>query len=114
MAASMKTDSSMNDSSADKVTLYTSKWCFHSRSVQSFLKRSEVAVNEIDIDGNDEARSRLIELNNGYASVPTLIFPDGSKLTEPTLYQIREKLGMEQPPGLANRIRNLLSGDKKD
>ncbi|HET6447174.1 MAG TPA: glutaredoxin family protein [candidate division Zixibacteria bacterium] len=104
----------MNDSSTDKITLYTSKWCSHSRSVQSFLERNEVAVNEINIDGNEEARSRLIELNNGYASVPTLIFPDGAKLTEPTLYQVREKLGMEQPPGLANRIRNLLSGDKNN
>jgi len=99
---------------AEKITLYTSRWCGHSRSVEGFLKRNKFDVNNINIDGDDEARQRLIELNSGYASVPTLLFPDGSKLTEPTLFQIREKLGMDQPPGLADRVRSLLGRNKDE
>ena len=97
---------------AEKITLYTSRWCGHSRSVEGFLKRNDIDVDIINIDGDDEARQHLIELNGGYASVPTLLFPDGSKLTEPTLYQIREQLGLEHPPGLTDRVRALLSRSK--
>lgn len=103
----------MNET-ADKITLYTSRWCGHSRSVEGFLKRNEVGVNKVNIDDDDEARRRLIEMNSGYASVPTLLFPDGTKLTEPTLFEIREKLGMEQPPGITERVRSLLSRSKDE
>jgi mycoredoxin len=103
----------MNET-AGKITIFTTRWCGHSRSVEGFLKRNEIDVNKINIDDDDEARQRLIELNSGYASVPTLLFPDGTKLTEPTLFEIREKLGMEQPPGLTERVRSLLSRNKDE
>ena len=100
------------DKTTDRaITLYTSKWCGHARSVEGFLKRNLIDAVVISIDHDDEARRRLIEMNNGYASVPTLVFPDGTKLTEPTLYELREKLGMEQPDGLAERIRGILARD---
>jgi mycoredoxin len=102
----------MNDSSPEKIILFSSGWCAHSRSVENFLNRNEIDVHKINIDGDDEARRRLIELNNGYASVPTLLFPDGTKLTEPSFFEIRQKLGLEQPPGLADRVRTLLNRGK--
>jgi mycoredoxin len=77
-------------------------------SVEGFLEKNDVTVNMINIDGNQEAREQLIEINSGYASVPTLIFPDGSKLTEPSFGQLREKLELEPPPGVVDRIRSLI------
>ena len=102
----------MDESSPKTITLYSSGWCAHSRSVESFLKRNEIDVRKINIDGDDEARRHLIELNDGFASVSTLLFPDGTKLTEPSFFEIRRKLGMEQPPGLADRVRRLLDRSK--
>jgi mycoredoxin len=87
------------------ITLYTSNWCAHAMSVEGFLQKYNVPVNMINIDGNREARERLIEINGGYASVPTLIFPDGSKLTEPSFGQLREKLAIKPPSGIVDRIR---------
>lgn len=104
----------MTNSTPEKITLYTSSCCAHAISVQSFLSRNDVPIDLINIDGDGDARQRLITINDGYASVPTLIFPDGTKLTEPTLFEIREKLGMKQPPGLADRIRNILSRKDED
>jgi mycoredoxin len=98
----------MSDFSTDDITLYVSNWCSHSRSVESFLQRNDIPVHKIKIDGDNEARTELIEINNGYASVPTLVFPDGSKLTEPSLNQLRHKLGLEADPGLMERIRGVL------
>lgn len=93
------------------ITLYTSNWCAHSMSVEGFLEKNEITVNMINIDGDQEARQRLIEINGGYASVPTLIFPDGSKLTEPSFGQLRQKLNLEPPPGMVDRIRSLIGRD---
>lgn len=91
-----------------KITLYTSNWCAHAMSVEGFLKKNDIAVNMINIDGNPEAREQLIEINGGYASVPTLIFPDGTRLTEPSFGQLRQKLELEPPPGMVERIRTLV------
>ena len=78
-------------------------------SVESFLKRENIEVDRINIDGDEERRQELIELNKGYASVPTLIFPDGSKLVEPSLGELRHKLVLEASPGLMQRVRSALA-----
>ena len=98
----------MDETSTAKIKLYTSGWCAHSRSVERFLKRNEIDVDKINIDGDGEARQQLIELNNGYASVPTLLFEDGTTLTEPSFSEIRQKLGMEHSTGLVDKVRKLL------
>lgn len=97
------------DEKNEEIILYTSSYCGHSRSVERFLAQHEIPVQAINIDGNQEARARLTEINEGYASVPTLIFPDGSKLTEPPLSRLRQKLGIESE-SLSDRVRNLFSG----
>ena len=101
----------MSESSNQTITVYVSSWCAHSRSVERFLDQNGIPVHKIKIDGDDDARGELIALNNGYASVPTLVFPDGSKLTEPSLNQLRQKLGLEAAPSLTGRIRGIL-GDR--
>ncbi|MGD2076932.1 MAG: glutaredoxin domain-containing protein [Chloroflexota bacterium] len=104
----------MSDPSTDKITLYVSKWCAHSRSVERFLEKNEIVVDKITIDGDEEARARLIELNNGYASVPTLLLADGSVLTEPSLNELRRKLGLGKTPRLMGRIRGILNDKDSD
>ena len=99
----------MDDPAIDNITLYTSRWCPHSITVETFLKRKGIAFERISIDHDKESRDRLIRLNNGYASVPTLVFADGTKLTEPSLGQLRRKLSLPQGPGLARRIRQILT-----
>ena len=99
----------MTESEEITIKLYSSNWCGHSISVERFLARNDVEVERISIDGNKEARRHLIEINNGYASVPTLVFPDGSKLTEPSFREIREKLSLESGPPITARVRELLS-----
>jgi mycoredoxin len=82
----------------EPITLYTSQFCGQSQRVERFLKDQKVAVNIINIDGNLDAREAVKDINNGYASVPTLIFPDGSTLTEPSLSELKNKLSANQAP----------------
>lgn len=88
------------------ITLYTSRFCGHSLAVERFLKRHDIPVNQIDVDSDAAARERVKTINNGFASVPTLIFPDGSTLTEPSFRQLRAKLGMSQP-SLAQKLSQI-------
>ena len=55
------------------------------------LRRSKARYAYIDIRRDAQARDRVREINNGYESVPTLVFPDGSTLTEPPAGQLRRK-----------------------
>ena len=98
----------MDQPSKKVITLYTSKWCAQSLGVERFLNQNEIDAHKIDIDGDREARARLIEINEGFASVPTLVFSDGSKLTEPSIAQLRIKLGLESSPSLIDRVRGLI------
>ena len=93
------------------ITLYTSNWCAHAMSVEGFLEKHDISVNTVNIDKNREARDMLIEINGGYASVPTLVFPDGSKLTEPSFGQLRAKLAIEPPPTIVDQIRGWIGRD---
>jgi mycoredoxin len=77
------------------ITLYTSSFCGHARMIENFLVEENIAADVINITEQPEARQALIEINQGYASVPTLVFPDGSKLTEPSIQDLRLKLGLE-------------------
>lgn len=97
----------MTEQAKENIILYKSGWCAHSLSIERFLDSNNIAVQKINIDGDQEARQKLIEINDGYASVPTLIFPDGSKLTEPTLSELRSKLNVTNSSGLIGRIRGV-------
>jgi mycoredoxin len=60
--------------------------------VRNTLERANVKYEYIDIYLNPDARQRVLEINNGNASVPTLTFPDGSSLTEPNESILKTKL----------------------
>jgi mycoredoxin len=92
----------------EKIILYSSSYCSHSWAVERFVEQNEIPIHIINIDGNPEARETVMEINNGYASVPTLVFPDGSTLTEPSFSALRAKLGIEDT-GLINKIRSAIS-----
>jgi mycoredoxin len=93
-----------------EIIMYTSNFCGHSWAVEKFMKEQGVPVQLINIDQDPQARQRLMEINRGYASVPTLLFPDGTQLTEPSFRQLREKLAISKP-GLVDKVRKALGRD---
>ena len=76
------------------LTIYSTTHCSDCRRTYQFLDKYGVPYEVIDIE-QDAAAMKLVEqLNRGYQSVPTIIFPDGSTLTEPSYAQLAEKLGI--------------------
>jgi mycoredoxin len=49
----------------------------------------------VDIDKDEKAAKYVESLNHGNRSVPTIVWPDGSSLTEPSSEELAEKLGIE-------------------
>ncbi|KPL82788.1 glutaredoxin [Thermanaerothrix daxensis] len=65
------------------ITLYGTTWCYGSRQARDLLDQNGIPYRWIDIDQDREARSVVETINEGFRSVPTLVFPDGSVLVEP-------------------------------
>ncbi len=78
-----------------RMILYGTKKCPAVRPVRDMLDRAGVLYEYVDAGENPAAKIRLQEINDGYESVPTLVFPDDSTLTEPSLVQLRARLEAE-------------------
>lgn len=78
----------------DSIVLYGTTWCGGSRRCRLLLDRQGIPYKWIDIDQDEKAGKYLESLNGGHRSVPTLVWPDGSKLTEPTEAELAIKLGV--------------------
>jgi mycoredoxin len=77
-----------------KIILYATAWCYMSRNTRAFLDRNKILYDYVDIDKDKAGEEFVIKTNNGYRSVPTLLFPDGSTLTEPSQSELVDKLGL--------------------
>ena len=75
-----------------KIILYGHPTCPGVFPVQGMLKQAEVEYEYVNIYEDPFAREQVRDINNGYESVPTLVFPDGSTLTEPDARELRRKL----------------------
>ena len=76
----------------DKIMVYGHAACPGVRPVKGLLRRTGVEFAYIDIHQDRAAAAQVRALNNGSESVPTLVFPDGSTLTEPTVGELKAKL----------------------
>ena len=82
----------MDTDKAKPVIVYGNPFCPAVGPVRAALFQSKVPYEYINIHEDENARERVREINNGYESVPTLVFPDGSTLTEPSGGQLHAKL----------------------
>jgi mycoredoxin len=75
-----------------KVKLYGHVTCPNVAPIRGMLARAKVEHEYINIHKDGEAAALVRDINDGYESVPTLVFPDGSTLTEPSVNQLKYKL----------------------
>lgn len=78
--------------SAAVVTMYSTVWCGYCRRLKSQMEREGIPYVEVDIEQDADAAELVMSVNGGYQTVPTVVFPDGSALTNPSLAQVRDKL----------------------
>jgi mycoredoxin len=74
------------------VTMYSTVWCGYCQRLKAQMGRAGITWAEVDIEADPAAAQRVRELNGGNETVPTLVFADGSALTNPPLKAIQARL----------------------
>ena len=74
------------------VTMYTTTWCGYCVRLKKMMQREGIDYAEVDIERDADAAQIVMEANGGNRTVPTLVFRDGSALTNPSIDQVKQQL----------------------
>ena len=74
------------------LTMYSTSWCGYCYRLKSQLEREGIAYEVVDIERDPAAAEYVMGINGGNQTVPTVRFPDGSALTNPTIVQVKAHL----------------------
>jgi mycoredoxin len=77
-----------------QITVYGTVWCGDTRRALRWLDQNHIPYQWIDIDKDREAVKFVEKTNRGCRSVPTIVFPDGSILVEPSTMELEKKFGI--------------------
>ena len=74
------------------LTMYTTPWCGYCQRLKAQMTREGIEFAEIDIERDPEAASFVESVNGGNQTVPTVVFPDGSTATNPSIKEVQARL----------------------
>jgi len=75
------------------LTMYSTTWCGYCFRLKSQLEREGIGFELVDIERDPAAAEYVMSVNGGNRTVPTVRFPDGGALTNPSLGQVKQRLG---------------------
>jgi mycoredoxin len=84
----------VQETNEQKITMYATTWCGDCRMAKRWFDQHGVAYNYINIEQNDEAATYVKQVNGGMSAVPTIVFPDGSILVEPSARDLAAKMAL--------------------
>ncbi|MBC7639052.1 MAG: mycoredoxin [Rhodoferax sp.] len=77
---------------AGTITMFSTTWCGYCRRLKTLLDREGIGYTEVNIE-QDEASAQFVEqANGGNQTVPTILFPDGTVATNPSLDDVKARL----------------------
>lgn len=72
--------------------MFTTGWCGYCSRLKSQLDKSGIGYAEVNIEETPGTAELVMSLNGGNQTVPTVLFPDGSAATNPSLAEVQRKL----------------------
>jgi thioredoxin reductase (NADPH) len=79
----------------EEIIVYSTVWCPDCKQAKKFFNDHRIQYQNIDIEKDPEAMEYVKELNDGMRVIPTIVFPDGTILTEPSNAELAEQLGLK-------------------
>jgi len=76
------------------ITMYGASWCPDCRRAKQFFGEQRIHYDYIDLDQHPERIADVERINHGMRSIPTILFPDGAILVEPSNEQLAAQLGL--------------------
>jgi len=77
---------------AATVTMYTTTWCGYCVRLKKLMQREGIEYAEVDIEVDESAADVVMAANGGNRTVPTLVFADGTALTNPSIDEVKNRL----------------------
>ncbi|HEY8472643.1 MAG TPA: mycoredoxin [Natronosporangium sp.] len=74
------------------LTMYSTPWCGYCHRLAAQLDREGINYTTVDIEADLAAAEYVMSVNGGNRTVPTVRFPDGTALTNPTIAQVKQRL----------------------
>jgi mycoredoxin len=72
--------------------MYSTPWCGYCVRLKRALEREGIEFDEVDIEQDPAAADLVMSINGGNATVPTVVLPDGTALTNPPLPELLSKI----------------------
>jgi mycoredoxin len=91
-AMSATLDAEGDSPAMSSFTMYSTPWCGYCFRLKGQLDREGIAFEMVDIEQQPDAALLVERVNDGNQTVPTLVFADGSALTNPSLIQVKARL----------------------
>lgn len=82
----------------EQIVVYGALWCPDVRRTIAFLDQHQIPYTRIDTDEKPEARAFVKQVTGTRVIIPTLAFPDGSTMVDPSIQDLVEKLGLSGDP----------------
>jgi thioredoxin reductase (NADPH) len=79
----------------ESIILYGTTWCPDCKRSKQFLGDQRIHYHWVDIEQDSEAMVYVEEINGGKRIVPTILFPDGDILVEPSNAELANKLRIQ-------------------
>jgi mycoredoxin len=74
------------------LTVYSTTWCGYCSRLKKMLDREGIQYAEVNIEEDEKAAELVENVNGGNRTVPTVVFPDGTALTNPSIDQVKQAL----------------------
>lgn len=91
MTTESATQSDLTPSGA-ALTMYTTSWCGYCVRLKKMMEREGIAFTEVNIEEDPEAAELVMAVNGGNQTVPTVVFADGTAMTNPSIGEVKAKV----------------------
>lgn len=78
---------------AGAITMFSTTWCGYCKRLKVMLDKTGIGYTEVNIEEVPGTPELVEQLNGGNQTVPTVVFPDGTAATNPSLKDVQAKLG---------------------
>lgn len=79
---------------SEPLTMYTTTWCGYCVQLKRQLSSHGIGYSEVNIEHEPGAAELVQQVNGGNQTVPTVVFADGTAMTNPSMRQIKRHLDL--------------------
>lgn len=79
---------------AGSITMFSTAWCGYCKRLKLMLDKTGIGYSIVDIEQTPGTPELVEEVNGGNQTVPTVVYPDGSTATNPSLKDVQQSLGL--------------------